>query len=90
MLCELIRNESKVKLSDVSVGLLLRKLGLSPQKPSYRAYQQDEVKVVTRRVYLVLSDYNSGTTWAPSQTPVVGTTGARFSINMTLGDQRKR
>ena len=41
MIRELIRDEFDVRLSDVSVGRLLRKLGLSPQKPLYRAYQQD-------------------------------------------------
>ena len=41
MIRELIRDEFDVCLSDVSVGRLLRKLGLSPQKPLYRAYQQD-------------------------------------------------
>jgi hypothetical protein len=31
----------------------------------------------------VRSDYHSGTTWAPvGRTPVVETTGARFSVNM--------
>jgi Winged helix-turn helix len=30
-----------VWLSEVSVGRLLRKLGLSPQRPLYRAYQQN-------------------------------------------------
>ena len=31
----------------------------------------------------VRSDYHSGTTWAPvGKTPVVETTGARFSVNM--------
>jgi transposase len=30
-----------VRLSEVSVGRLLRKLGLSPQRPLYRAYQQN-------------------------------------------------
>ena len=37
---ELIRDEFGVRLSDVSVGRLLKKLGLSPQKPLRRAYQQ--------------------------------------------------
>jgi transposase len=41
MIRELIHDEFDVRLSDVSVGRLLRKLGLSPQKPLYRAYQQD-------------------------------------------------
>jgi transposase len=46
MIREVIRDEFNVRLSDVSVGRLLRKLGLSPQKPLHRAYQRDEAKVV--------------------------------------------
>jgi transposase len=38
---ELIGREFGVRLSEVSVGRLLRKLGLSPQRPLYRAYQQN-------------------------------------------------
>ena len=38
---ELIRKQFKVALSEVSVGRLLRKLGLSPQRPLMRAYQRD-------------------------------------------------
>jgi transposase len=45
MIRTLIRDTFGVKLSDVSVGRLLRKLGLSPQKPLRRAYQRDEEKV---------------------------------------------
>jgi transposase len=41
MVRELIRREFTVALSVVSVGRLLRKLGLSPQRPLYRAYQQN-------------------------------------------------
>jgi transposase len=41
MIRELIRREFGVRLSEVSVGRLLRKLGLSPQRPLYRAYQQN-------------------------------------------------
>jgi transposase len=41
MVRELIRREFGVGLSEVSVGRLLRKLGLSPQRPLWRAYQQD-------------------------------------------------
>jgi transposase len=40
MVRELIRREFGVRLSEVSVGRLLRKIGLSPQRPLYRAYQQ--------------------------------------------------
>jgi transposase len=41
MVRELIRREFAVRLSEVSVGRLLGKLGLSPQRPLYRAYQQN-------------------------------------------------
>jgi transposase len=105
MIRELIRDRFDVKLSDVSVGRLLRKLGLSPQKPLYRAYQRDEEKVKAWKekaypeirklakkenatIYFgdeasIRSDHHYGTTWSPvGQTPVVETTGARFSIQM--------
>jgi len=42
---DLIRTKFGISLSEVSVGRLLRKLGLSPQKPLWRAYQQDPKKV---------------------------------------------
>jgi transposase len=94
-----------VRMSVVSVGRWLKVLGLSPQKPLYRAYQADpeavdrwkreeypaiqaEAKKVGATVYFadeasVRSDYHAGTTWAPvGKTPVVSTTGARFSQNM--------
>jgi transposase len=41
MVRELIGREFGGRLSAVSVGRLLRKLGLSPQRPLYRAYQQN-------------------------------------------------
>ena len=105
MIRELIGDQFGVRLSDVSVGRLLRKLGLSPQRPLRKAYQRDEEKVKAWRkkaypeiqklakrqgatIYFgdeasVRSDTHSGTTWAPvGETPVVETTGARFSINM--------
>jgi transposase len=40
MVRELIGREFGVRLSEVSVGRLLRKLGLSPQRPLYRAWPQ--------------------------------------------------
>ncbi len=105
MIRDLIRDKFNVRLSDVSVGRLLHKLGLSPQRPLRRAFQRDEEKVKEWQekaypkiqtlakkekatIYFgdeasVRSDYHSGTTWAPvGKTPVVETTGARFSVNM--------
>ncbi len=41
MVRELIRREFRTALSAVSVGRLLHTMGLSPQRPLWRAYQQD-------------------------------------------------
>src|SRR5262249_53715889 len=41
MIQELIWREWQVSLSESAVGRLLRRIGLSPQKPPYRAYQQN-------------------------------------------------
>jgi transposase len=105
MVAELIGREFGVRLSQASVGRLLRTLGLSPQRPLYRAWQQDPQAVARWKqeeypalreqaqragaiIYFVdeagvRSDYHAGTTWAPvGQTPVVATTGARFSVNL--------
>lgn len=41
MVRELIRERFDVRLSDVSVGRLLHKLGLTPQKPLRRAYEKN-------------------------------------------------
>ena len=105
MVRELIRREFGVALSAVSVGRLLKTLGLSPQKPLYPAFQADpdavaawkateyptiaaQAKKAGATVYFadeasVRSDYHAGTTWAPvGKTPVVASTGARFSVNM--------
>ena len=45
MVQELIFRQFGIRLSVVSVGNVLRKLGLSPQRPLYRAYEQDPEKV---------------------------------------------
>lgn len=42
---DLIRREFKVKLSEVQVGRILSRMGLSAQRPLYRAYQQDQQRV---------------------------------------------
>ena len=105
MVKELIEKKYSVKLSAVSVGRLLKKLGLSCQKPLMRAFQQDPVIVQewVGKIYPAIkeeakkdgaeiffedesgvrSDYHRGTTWGiEGQTPVIKTTGARFSLNM--------
>ena len=102
---EVIKDQFDLKLSAVSVGRLLKKMGFSPQKPLRRAYQQDkdrvekwlneEYPVIYKQarsekaaIFLadesgIRSDFHSGTTWAlKGKTPVLRTTGARFSINM--------
>jgi transposase len=45
MVSDLIWQRFKVKVSSVTVGRILKKLGMSPQRPLYRAYQQDPEKV---------------------------------------------
>lgn len=45
MIRELIRRQFSVALSEVSVGRLMRRLGFSPQRPLYRAWQQDPALV---------------------------------------------
>ena len=45
MIGVVIYKKFRVRLSDVSVGRLLKKLGLTPQRPLRRAYQQDPEKV---------------------------------------------
>ncbi len=45
MVGDLIKGQFGVSLNKSSVGRLLKSMGLSPQKPTYRAYQQDKEKV---------------------------------------------
>ena len=45
MIQELILRQFGVRLSIISVGNVLGKLGMSPQRPLYRAYEQDPEKV---------------------------------------------
>jgi transposase len=45
MIRELIRTRFNVRLSEVSVGRVMRTLGFTPQRPLHRAYQQDPVLV---------------------------------------------
>lgn len=105
MIGEIIYRQFGIKLSKASVCRLLIQLGLTPQKPVWRAYQQkpEEIKKwlaedyprirsIARRlraqIYFgdeagIRSDHHAGTTWdVKGKTPVVSTTGARFSMNM--------
>lgn len=45
VVAELIRRRFGVRLSKNSVGRLLARLGITPQRPLWRAYQQDPVRV---------------------------------------------
>jgi transposase len=101
----LIERQFGVVLSKSSVGRLLRSLGLSPQRPIWRAYQADpdaierwkteeypKIKRAAKRagglVFFadeagIRADYHGGTTWGEvGVTPIVKTTGARYSVNM--------
>lgn len=105
LIAQLIHQHLGIRLSRWSVARLLHQLGLSPQRPLFRAHQQDAEAVerwktqvfphiqqeAKRRkgvIYFldesaVRSDHHAGTTWAPKgKTPVVRTTGARFSLNV--------
>ncbi len=46
MVQELIQREFNVNMSEVSVGRILKKLGLSPQRPQKKSYQQDDNSVL--------------------------------------------
>lgn len=49
MIRELIHTKFSVSLSEVSVGRLMRRMGFSPQRPLYRAWQQNPVLVESWR-----------------------------------------
>jgi transposase len=65
MVRELIGREFGVRLSEVSVGRLLRKLGLSPQRPLYRAYQQNPEAVARWKAETYLGCAPKPLRWAP-------------------------
>jgi len=68
----LIRRQFGVRLSEVSVGRLLKKLGLSPQRPLRRAYQQDPEAV--RR-------------WLEEEYPAIKAEAKRAGAEIYFGDE---
>lgn len=101
----LIWAEFGVRMSASAVGRMLHKMGLSPQRPLWRAWQSDpdkvqawkdtqypaiakEAKKAGATIYFadeagIRSDHHAGTTWGKvGRTPIIKTTGARFSLNM--------
>ena len=105
MIVTLIYKKFRIKISISSVSRLLKQMGVTRQKPIWRAYQKDDkvidawvkkeypkikrlAKKVDADVYFgdetgIRSDFHSGTTWGvKGKTPVVKSTGARFSLNV--------
>ena len=105
MIQKIIQDKFGIRLGLSSVSRLLKQLGLTCQRPIFKAWQQNSQQVnnwlkkvfpkIKSRARLekadiyfadeagIRSDYHNGTTWAPKgETPVVGATGARFSVNM--------
>lgn len=105
MVAELIEREFGVTMSPSAVGRMLRRVGMSPQRPLWRAYQADPeaverwktteypaIRAEAARLGAVIffgdeagvgSDHHCGTTWGLlGQTPIVKSTGARYSVNM--------
>ena len=105
MIAELIGRKFGVVTSISVVGRMLHGLGLSPQRPLWRAYQANPeaievwktkefplIREQAQRAGAIVffqdeawvrSDFHAGTTWGVvGETPVVKTTGARYSVNM--------
>lgn len=72
MVRDLIARRFKVRLSEVSVGRLLRELGLSPQRPPARAYQRDPVRVEA---------------WLREEYPAIRKEAKRAKAQMFLADE---
>jgi transposase len=89
----LLREQFGLKLSLSSVGRLLKRLGLTCQRPLWRAWEQEYPGLRARAKQAgaaisfsdeagVRSDYHAGATWGGrGQTPVVPATGQRFGLS---------
>jgi hypothetical protein len=69
---DLIRRQFGVEMTPQGVGLLLRRLGLSPQRPLYGAYQQNPEAV--RR-------------WKQEQFPAIREQARREGAEVYFGDE---
>ena len=72
MVRELIWCQFRVKMSPVSVGRLLKKMGLSVQRPLHRAYQQDPKKVQQ---------------WLEADFPAIKALAAKEKAEIYFGDE---
>ena len=72
MVRELIRRELGVALSAVSVGRLLRTVGLSPQRPLWRASQQDPERVAA---------------WKQTEYPAIRAEAAKVGATIYFADE---
>ena len=72
LVSQLIERQFKVKLSRWSVSRLLKQLGLSPQKPLKKAYQQDPEKVEK---------------WLKKQFPQIKSAAKKHNATIYFGDE---
>ena len=72
MVRQVIRREFKVGLSVVSVGRLLRTMGLSPQRPLHRAYEQNPEAVAR---------------WKTEQYPAIRTAAKKENATIYFADE---
>jgi transposase len=72
MVRQVIRREFKVGLSVVSVGRLLRTMGLSPQRPLHRAYEQNPEAVAR---------------WKTEQYPAIRTAAQKENATIYFADE---
>src|SRR5580700_10581421 len=82
MVAELIERKSGVRLARNSVGRLLAQLGITPQKPLYRAIEQ-AADIYFGDAAHIRSDHHAGRSWGKrGETPVIATTGARHAMSL--------